>query len=74
MGHPGSDPVGLLVSNSMHASLGHRCRTTGPTGQRKSYREEVKSSGKPYRVKLWITSNYVHCLKYLSPHGFSALK
>jgi hypothetical protein len=50
VGHLRSDLIGLLVGNGIRASPRHRCCITGPIGQRKSYRERVKGSNRPYEV------------------------
>lgn len=59
VGYPGFDLIGLLVGNEMRALSGHRCRTTGPMGQRIPYRESVKGSSRPYIWSILMDYEYL---------------
>jgi hypothetical protein len=58
VGHPGSDPIRLLVMDGIRQHMRHRCCITSPSGQCQPYREWIKGSNKPYRVKLWQIYNF----------------
>jgi hypothetical protein len=68
VGHPRLDSIGLLVCDSMHTYLGHRCCITGPLGQCQPCREGVNILGRPSWIELWLNSYYKHVLYLYCMH------